>query len=172
MHAVRLFLVHFSRPEALKILIGDTADTRQRVGKLLTSFADANPHLLQSRLSLAERHNMGLFVHPDLLSKPDQLPEIVPVFNGEVGHIHGESSLHLNFAPSDARVIIERGWGERHRSAKTQPWWLGGIKHMWGVGDTFLMVYAPRDEKELHIVETLIGASAAWMTGERDVEWP
>jgi hypothetical protein len=106
------------------------------------------------------------------MSKPDNLPEIAPIFKGEIGHVHGESSLHLYFSPADAKIIIEKGWAERHRCSRTQPWWLGGIKAMFGIGDTFLIVYAPRNEAELEVLKTLIRASAMWMTGERQIVKP
>ena len=128
--------------------------------------------MLQERVSHAEKHNLALFIHSSLLSKPVNLPEIAPIFNGELGHIHGDSSLHLYFSPADAKVIIEKGWAERHRCAKTQPWWLGGMKHMWGIGDTFLIVYAPRDDEELGVLKVLVRASAMWMSGEQQVFKP
>lgn len=43
---------------------------------------------------------------------------------------------------------------------------------MWGIGSTFLIVYAPRSEDELEVLKTLIGASAMWMTGEQQVVKP
>ncbi|OCT53367.1 hypothetical protein CLCR_10510 [Cladophialophora carrionii] len=143
-----------------------------RVLDIFSSFVKANPHLLQERLSHAEKHNLALFVHPSLMSKPDNLPEVAPIFKGEIGHVHGESSLHLYFSPADAKIIIEKGWAERHRCARTQPWWFGGIKAMWGIGDSFLIVYAPRNEAELDVLKTLIRASAMWMTGEQPIVKP
>jgi hypothetical protein len=106
------------------------------------------------------------------MSRPDRLPEIAPIFKGELGHLHGESSLHFYFSPPDARVIIEKGWAGRHRLSKTQPWWLGGIKAMWGIGNSFLIVYAPRDADELDVLKTLIKASAVWMTGQQQIVKP
>ena len=128
-----------------------------------------NPKLLQQRLSGFEKHHFALFVHPGLLAKPANLPDTALVSNGELGHIHGDTSLHLYFSQADAKVIIEKGWAQRHRLARTQPWYFGGGKHMWNIGDTFLLVYAPRDETELDVLRTLIRASAKFMTGEEDV---
>jgi hypothetical protein len=139
---------------------------------VLSGFARANPQLLQEQRSAAEKHHLALFVHSGLLSKSANLPDIAPMFKGELGHIHAESSLHLNFSPADAKIIIERGWAERHRCAKTQPWWLGGSKHMWGIGNTFLIVYAPRSEEELQVLRILVRASAIWMTGEQEIVMP
>ena len=49
---------------------------------------------------------------------------------------------------------------------------MGGGKHWWNIGETFLMVYAPRDEEEVDVLRTLIRASTRFMTGEEDVAEP
>jgi len=148
-------------------------EMNNRVLALFSSFVQTNAKLLQERLSHVEKHHYALFVHPGVLSKPKTtLPEISTIFNGELGHVHGETSLHLLFSPADARVIIEKGWAERHRCARTQPWYFGGMKNMWGIGDSFLLVYAPRDDTELEILGILIRASAMYMTGEQEITMP
>ena len=43
---------------------------------------------------------------------------------------------------------------------------------MWGIGNSFLIVYAPRNEEELGVLKTLIKASAMWMTGEQLIVKP
>ncbi|EXJ73002.1 uncharacterized protein A1O5_04151 [Cladophialophora psammophila CBS 110553] len=143
-----------------------------RVLALFSSFVQSNPNLLQQRISVVEKHHYALFVHPSILAEPANTPEIATVANGELGHIHGDSSLHLYFSPADAKVLVERGWAQRHRCARTQPWWFGGLKNMWGIGDTFLIVYAPRNYEELDVLGTLIKASIMFMTGDRDVVKP
>ncbi|KIW49072.1 hypothetical protein PV05_10786 [Exophiala xenobiotica] len=143
-----------------------------RVTSLFTSVVMRNPTLLQQKLSSLEKHNIAIFVHSNLLSKPDNLPEVAVVSEGELGHIHGDASMHLYFSPADAKVIIEKGWAERHRCARTQPWWLGGKKYKWKIGESFLIVYAPRDEEELEVLQILIRASARFMTGDETVVAP
>ncbi|KAJ9496260.1 hypothetical protein H2202_008218 [Exophiala xenobiotica] len=143
-----------------------------RVTSLFTSVVMRNPRLLQQKLSSLEKHNIAIFVHSNLLSKPDNLPEVAVVSEGELGHIHGDASMHLYFSPADAKVIIEKGWAERHRCARTQPWWLGGNKYKWKIGESFLIVYAPRDEEELEVLQILIRASARFMTGDETVVAP
>lgn len=149
-----------------------SANICKRVLSLFSSIVLKNPNLLEQKLSSLEKHNIALFVHPNLLAKPDNLPEPAVVSKGELGHIHGDTSMHLYFSPADAKVIIEKGWGERHRCARTQPWWFGGKKYMFNIGDTFLIVYAPRDEQELDVLRTLIRASARYMTGDETVVEP
>jgi hypothetical protein len=54
--------------------------------------------------------------------------------------------------------VIERGWGERHPlSGKILP-------------SEYLLIYAPRDEEELGIVERIILAAIAYNTNTRDVK--
>ncbi|KAK6382955.1 hypothetical protein LTS17_003625 [Exophiala oligosperma] len=130
------------------------------------------PSMNAQNLSSLEKHNIALFVHPSLLAKPQNLPKVATVSRGELGHIHGDASMHLYFSPADAKEIIEKGWAERHRCARTAPWWLGGRKYSWKIGDTFLIVYAPRNEEELEILQTLLRASARFMTGEETVVAP
>ncbi|KAK4942772.1 hypothetical protein LTR10_017532 [Elasticomyces elasticus] len=127
---------------------------------------------MNAKLSSLEKHNIALFVHPSLLSKPHNLPETSVMSKGELGHIHGDTSMHLYFSPADAKVIIEKGWAERHRSARTQPWWFCGKKYMFNIGDSFLIVYAPRDEKEFDVLRTLLRASARFMTADETVLEP
>ena len=46
------------------------------------------------------------------------------------------------------------------------------MKNMWGIGESFLLIYAPRDDAELEILGSLITASAIFMTGEQKVTRP
>lgn len=73
----------------------------------------------------------------------------------EIGHMHGsDGSLHLNLAPKDAKLVLERGWGQRHPLAGTVLY----------LGD--VMVYAPRIEKELEVVKGITRAAAKFMLEE------
>ncbi len=72
---------------------------------------------------------------------------------GEVGHVHpSDGSLHMIVSASDARAIIERGWGERHGLAGS---------HL-GLPLTYLMIYAPRDEGELAVTSSILDAAIAY----------
>ncbi|KAK8156962.1 hypothetical protein BC567DRAFT_212422 [Phyllosticta citribraziliensis] len=99
--------------------------------------------------SCFEKHGTGLFS-----TRP-----LTPTCRGEVCHIHAsDGSLHLTLYPGDAKVVIERGWGERHPLARGG--WLTRF-----VPQHFLMVYAPRDEHEMDVVERIIKASVWWVSG-------
>lgn len=73
----------------------------------------------------------------------------------EIAHMHGsDGSMHLNLAPRDAKLVLERGWGQRHPIA-------GTILYL---GD--VMVYAPRNEEELEVSQKITRAAAKFMLGE------
>lgn len=82
--------------------------------------------------------------------------------NGEVCHSHpSDGSLHLTLHPADVKLILERGWGQRHPLARDSWWWVTKI-----VPTGFMMIYAPRNEEELKVVIEIIRAAAWWVGGK------
>ena len=72
----------------------------------------------------------------------------------EFAHIHPQplgGSLHLKLAPSDAERVIQKGWGENH------PLVDAGM-----LSPGTLMVYAPRDEDDLAVVQRIIVRSCEY----------
>jgi hypothetical protein len=71
----------------------------------------------------------------------------------EFAHLHPspDHSLHAMLPPEVARQAVGAGWAEVHPVAR-----LGLIP------PTAVMLYAPRDETELTVVETLVRASHAF----------
>jgi Family of unknown function (DUF5519) len=68
----------------------------------------------------------------------------------EFAHLHPspDHSLHAMLPPAIAAEAIDAGWAEAHPVART------GL-----IPRTAVMLYAPRDEAELAVIETLVGAS-------------
>ncbi|THC98761.1 hypothetical protein EYZ11_001740 [Aspergillus tanneri] len=67
-------------------------------------------------------------------------------------------SDHLRWG--DVKVILERGWGQRHPLAWADWWcWVRFVP------SGFVMVYAPRDADELETVLEIIRAAAWWVSG-------
>ena len=64
----------------------------------------------------------------------------------------------MNLHPDDAKVVLEKGWGQRHPLARGG--WLGRY-----VPREFIMIYAPRDSTELDVVCRIIEAAAFWVSG-------
>lgn len=104
---------------------------------------------LQERTSCFEKHSSGLFT---------SIP-ITRTCGGEICHAHpSDGSMHLTLHPSDAKVVLENGWGERHPLAR------GGWCRRF-VPKEFVLIYAPRDESEVDVVMGIVAASIWWVSG-------
>jgi hypothetical protein len=68
----------------------------------------------------------------------------------EFAHLHPapDHSAHAMLPPEVVREAVDAGWAESHPVAR-----------MGLIPDTAVMLYAPRDDRELAVIETLIGAS-------------
>jgi len=65
----------------------------------------------------------------------------------EFTHIHPQpmgGSQHLALSPEDANEVIKKGWGEEHPLLK-----MGQLR------THTIMVYAPRDEKDLAVIKQI-----------------
>ncbi|KAH7183338.1 uncharacterized protein B0J16DRAFT_373816 [Fusarium flagelliforme] len=141
---------------------------RTYITNLFNNAARQHPSILEIKKSLYERHHDALFVaHKLLESQPDTLPNTVIIARGELGHAHPDLSVHLYLSPADARVIIEKGWAERHRLSVPESSW---VKNKYAIASTYLMIYGPRDEKEMEILRVILENSIRFMTGQEDVE--
>lgn len=60
-------------------------------------------------------------------------------------------------------LVIEKGWGERHP--------LSGVSNIIPLPKEYLIIYAPRDEEELEVVERIMLAAVGFMTTSPDVKY-
>ena len=75
---------------------------------------------------------------------------------GEIAHIHpSDNSMHMILHASDAVAVVDSGWGQRHG--------LAGLAV--DLPETYVMVYAPRHQQDLDVVEELLEAAIAYATG-------
>ena len=119
------------------------------LSEALRELAQQPKNQLTEKTSCFEKHSAGLFA----------LTPITRTCRGEVCHAHpSDGSLHMTLHPADAKLVLERGWGERHPLAK------GGWFRRF-VPREFVMIYAPRDEKEIEIVVEIVCAAAWWVSG-------
>ncbi|KAI9843343.1 MAG: hypothetical protein M1837_006469 [Sclerophora amabilis] len=110
----------------------------------------AYPDSLRLGTSCFEKHETALF----------SLFPVNRTCSGEICHAHpSDASLHMTLHPADARMVLERGWGQRHPLAKG-----GWFTRFVPVG--FVMVYAPRSPAELEVVMDVIHAAAWWVSGQ------
>jgi hypothetical protein len=85
------------------------------------------------------------------LDHPPIKPALDSLF-GEWGHIHPhyDGSLHLILPTADAERLIVLGWAEYHHVVE------------WGMAPpVIVMVYGPRDEKELATVKRIVDLAYA-----------
>lgn len=118
--------------------------------------ADA-PERFALATSCFEKHSVGLFAIPIKANR-----NLTCRGQGEICHSHpSDGSMHLTLHPADARVLIEKGWGEMHPLARGNWWWR--VKF---VPETFVMVYAPQTEEDLKTLKEIILAAAWWVSGK------
>jgi hypothetical protein len=120
-----------------------------RLVERMLAYTQEPANMLIERTSCFEKNSSGLFA-----SVP-----ITRTCGGEICHAHpSDGSLHLTLHPADANVMLENGWGERHPLAK------GGWFRRF-VPREFVLIYAPRTEKELDVVMQIVAASVWWVSG-------
>ncbi len=76
----------------------------------------------------------------------------------EFAHVHADGSLHLALDPADHAAFLSSGWGEKHP--------------LYDHGINVVMLYAPRDQAELAVAKTVIGACYAYATGRAPLSDP
>jgi hypothetical protein len=117
----------------------------------IENIAEKHPDSLRTGTSCFEKKGLALFAQN----------AINATCRGEVVHVHhSDRSMHMNLHPDDAKVVLEKGWGQRHPLARGG--WLGRY-----VPREFIMVYAPRDLTELDVVCRIIEAAGFWVSGEQ-----
>jgi hypothetical protein len=89
-------------------------------------------------------------------ASPEGPPEAFMV-GREFAHLHPapDQSLHAMLPPALAAEAIAAGWAELHPVAR-----------MGLIPETAVMIYAPRDDEELDVVEGLVRAAHAFARGE------
>jgi Family of unknown function (DUF5519) len=104
-------------------------------------------------ISAFEKHNEALFSKFRTSIAPDHYPEIA--------HSHSsDGSMHLTLHPEDMKIVLDKGWGERHPLARGTTWWWH-----WPVPRCFMIIYGPRDRAELQQIKSIIRAAAWWVSG-------
>ncbi|KZT28977.1 hypothetical protein NEOLEDRAFT_1107583 [Neolentinus lepideus HHB14362 ss-1] len=129
-------------------------EMKQKIIQAFLQAAVDNIKRVEVAASLAEKAHAAMFVR----GPP---PHAAAAQNKrEIGHVHADVdySMHLMLAPGDCKLVIEHGWGERHP--------LGGTQF---VPAQLLLLYAPRDEEELAVVQRITKASIGFMTNSREV---
>jgi hypothetical protein len=117
----------------------------------LAEWAFALPDVVEAPSGVSVPGARALLVSPDV-----EANERAFMVGREFAHIHPmpyPGSLHLNLMPPDAEEAIQQGWGENHFLVD-----LGVLP------PGTIMVYAPRNDADLAVVETIIARSHAYAT--------
>ncbi|KAL4945887.1 hypothetical protein BDV06DRAFT_209193 [Aspergillus oleicola] len=140
-----------------------TSNMYDLLSKQIHHFASSHPNTLYTATSCFEKHSTGIFyLLPTTPLATTGTTNHRITCNGEVCHSHpSDGSLHLTLHPADIKVVLERGWAQRHPLATDNWWW--GLR---SVPRGFVMVYAPRNEEELRVVGEIIRAAAWWVGGK------
>jgi hypothetical protein len=136
-------------PHRQKDQFGDE-QTRKELRALFDRLIASHPQLLHYQKSTFERRHEAIFLRAPGKGTPNTKAL------GEIGHIHpSDGSMHITLSPSDAKKVMEAGWGELHTLAGD-----GGP-----LPDTYLMIYSPRNKEELAVVEEILKAAVKYHAG-------
>lgn len=122
--------------------------------QLFNQIATSNPNIINIRTSILEKRGEAFFLNPSIPLQP-----WAKRTHGEIAHIHieAEGSSHVTLSLADAKEVMEKGWGVRHRlSGPFIP-----------VG--YLLLYAPRDEEEVEVLGRILRAGVGFMSGGMEV---
>ncbi|GJE92835.1 hypothetical protein PsYK624_089930 [Phanerochaete sordida] len=139
----------------------------KRLDELFERVVKLNPELLEYRRSPHEKINNGIVVKQAAPAAHD----VLRMGLREVGHIHpSDHSVHVILAPQDCKLVIEKGWGERHQLSGSPGLHALPFPPEAKLPKEYIWIYAPRDEQELAIMEEILLASARFMTGVKDIK--
>lgn len=131
-----------------------TPQAKRALHDLMASFASQPPYA--SFITAGPSKTEGgtgdaIYIKPDV---EGMNPNAKKIFY-EIAHVHpSEQSLHVYLSPADARMVVERGWGER-------------FPVTWLAPPSWVMVYAPRDEDEVGVVREIVRAGVCFAAGRK-----
>lgn len=127
----------------------NSAEMREKQKNVFDNQVAAATPKIEYKMSFFEKNSPAIFLKDSASGNPT----IIVYSHGETAHIHpSDGSMHMILSPSDAKEVMEKGWGELHGLAGQ-----GRIPIK-----TYMMVYAPRDEKELAITKRILEAAVKY----------
>ena len=129
----------------------------QALEATLSQIVKSNPRTLELGPSQIEGGSPALFISPESFnSDHDNYPRAPrEVFHS---HCEAEGSSHAILSAADAKLVLDKGWGERH-----------GISGK-GLGPPlgYIMIFAPRTMRDVEIVGIIARAAARYgLEGKR-----
>ena len=110
------------------------------------------PHVRQENSGISVPGSRALILEDGVVGNPQAF-----MIGREFAHIHPKpdnGSMHLVLSVEDVAAVKAGGWGEDHYLV-TQGQWPPGL----------VMVFSPRDEEELAVVQNIVARSYAFATG-------
>lgn len=99
------------------------------------------------KTSALERVGQAIF-----LRTPNQAPTLNARLQGEICHIHeSDMSAHVVLSIADAKEVVAKGWGERHRITGTAIIPLG-----------YTLLYLPRNLMEVEVIRSILEAGVEY----------
>ncbi len=124
----------------------------ERTANLAASLAAKYPDILELRRSRSEGYSADGIYAKESLPTINAECEQQKFIGTEVAHAHpAEGSLHVWLSEADARLVVEKGWGQRFPLPGSPKGWI--------------MVYTPRTMEEVDVVEKIVKAGIAWVSG-------
>jgi len=130
-------------------------EAQQRLTAIFARHASGNPGLVEMQVSPHERTHKAMMLPSSIKGH-----KVAEHARREIAHMHPEKdfSLHVVLSPQDCKLVIDRGWGERHPLSSTR-----------GLPKEYLFIYAPRNEEELDVVERILVAAIGYMNDTHNV---
>ena len=138
------------------------------VANLVKSYQTRHPSHLEIKASLVEQDLDALCwdVEPRLAGAIHQREE----WGGEIAHVHDpDGSIHVVLHPEDVATVITAGWGERHPLCANDKrlfrlLFHGLLEQPLPVPEGLVLVYGPRNESELQVLEAILEAAVWYAT--------
>lgn len=70
--------------------------------------------------------------------------------------------MHMTLHPTDAKLVLEQRWGERHPLAR-------GHRLAYFVPESFLMVYAPHNDSDIDVLMEIVKAGVWFVSGKGNI---
>lgn len=90
-------------------------------------------------------------------------------YHGEIIGAHVDTgSMTVTIHPADVRAVIENGWGQRHPLSSRRAAWVRHLTtsaHLTPKAGTQVILYSPRNQEELNLVEQVVNAAVWWVGG-------
>lgn len=130
------------------------ADISDRLHNLPSKYARLHPELLTLDKSIIEgRSTDAIFARSQLPGRRAAVHDAV--LGDEIAHVHPQdNSLHVWLTQADARKVVEAGWGQRFP-----------LSSLDSCDEGFIFVYAPVTMLEVDVIEQIIQAGIANLTG-------